>query len=149
MPIHCDIVTQEKMVFSDDVDIVNLPGSEGYMGILPNHTALLTSLTFGEVIVRKNGEEQYFAIGGGFAEVQPNRVVVLADSAESAEEIDLDRAQKAREMAEKMMKEGVPDDPVRYQQIQAALNRAKIRIDVSRRHGRKRGLPGFGQQEDA
>jgi F-type H+-transporting ATPase subunit epsilon len=141
MPIRVEIVTQERMVFEDDVDAVNLPGSEGRLGILPNHAPLLTTLDFGEVIVRKGGEEQYFAVGGGFAEVQPEKVIVLADSAERADEIDIERAQAARERAEQLMKEGVPDDPDRYAQIRASLQRAQIRIDVARRRRRSSALP--------
>lgn len=136
MPLQCDIVTQEKTVFSGQVDAVNLPGSEGRMGILPNHTALLTTLGYGEVIVRTAGQEEYFAIGGGFAEVQPDKVVILADSAEHAEVIDIERAERARESAEKYMAEGVPEDPERYAQIRASLQRAQIRIDVAHRRRR-------------
>ena len=142
---HCDIVTQEKMVFSGEVDTVSLPGTEGRMGILPNHSALLTTLGYGEVIVRTDGREEFFAIGGGFAEVQPDKVVVLADSAEHAEEIDIERAEKARERAEKFMKEGVPEDPERYAQIRASLQRAQIRIDVARRRRRRPLVPTLGR----
>lgn len=120
------------------------------MGILPNHSPLLTTLAFGEVIVRPSNddEEQYYAIGGGYAEVQPDRIVVLADSAEQAEEIDLERAEEARSRAEQAMKEGVTDDPDRYAQIQASLMRAQIRLDVGRkRAGRRRRemAAGLGQ----
>jgi len=140
MTIQCDIVTQERTVFSQPVASVSLPGVEGRMGILPNHSALLTTLAFGDVWVRHtDGEEEHFAIGGGYAEVQPDKVVILADSAEHAEEIDVERAERARERAEQAMKEGVPDDPDRYAQIQASLMRAQIRLDVGRRHaGRRR-----------
>ncbi len=150
MPIHCDIVTQEKTVYSDEVDAVNLPGSEGRLGILPNHTPLLTTLGFGEVIVRKDGEEEFFAIGGGLAEIQPNKVIVLADSAEHVAEIDIRRAEQARERAVQLMKEGVPDDPERYAQIRASLQRAQIRIDVARRRRRRTALPtgAYPPQED-
>ncbi|MCA9916892.1 MAG: F0F1 ATP synthase subunit epsilon [Anaerolineales bacterium] len=140
MPIQCDIVTQERTVFSQQVSSVSLPGAEGRMGILPNHSALLTTLDFGDVWVRHtDGEEEHFAIGGGYAEVQPDKVIVLADSAEHAEEIDLERAEKARQRAQLAMQEGVTDDPDRYAQIQASLMRAQIRLDVGRRHaGRRR-----------
>ena len=140
MPIHCDIITQERTVFSGEVDAVNIPGSEGRMGILPHHTALLTTLGFGEVIIRRAGQEEYYAIGGGFVEVQPDRVIILADSAEYAAEIDIERALKARERAEKFMSEGVPEDPERYAQIRASLQRAQIRVDVASRR-RQRAMP--------
>ncbi len=144
MPFQCDIVTQEREVYSDQVDYVSLPGAEGRMGILPNHSATLTALSFGEVMVRKGGEEEFFAVGGGYAEIQPEKVVVLANSAEAAEEIDLERAQTARNQAAKAMKEGVPEDPARYAMIEAALRRAQVRIDVSRRRStsrRRRQMP--------
>jgi F-type H+-transporting ATPase subunit epsilon len=147
MPLQCDIVTQERLVFTGEVDSVSLPGSEGRMGILPNHAPLLTALGFGEVITRKAGEEQFFAIGGGFVEIQPTKVVVLADSAEQADEIDLERAQRARQNAEKAMEEGVTDDPARYAQIQAALRRANIRLDVSKKRSR-RSMPGVKTYEE-
>jgi F-type H+-transporting ATPase subunit epsilon len=150
MPLQCDIITQEKTVFSGQVDAVNLPGSEGRMGILPNHTALLTTLGYGEVIVRTAGEEEFFAIGGGFAEVQPDRVIILADSAEHAEAIDIVRAERARKRAEKFMAEGVPEDPERYAQIRASLQRAQIRIDVAHRRRRRATLTGraMSMEED-
>lgn len=149
MPLNCEIVTQERVVFEGTVDAVNLPGSEGRMGILPNHTALLTTLGYGEVIVRTSGQEEFFAIGGGIVEVQPDRVVILADSAEHVEEIDIERAERARRRAEKYMSEGVPDDPERYAQIRASLERAQIRIDVARRRRRQRAMPtGRGLMEE-
>ena len=149
--MQCDIVTQERTVFSGEVSSVSLPGTEGRMGILPNHSALLTTLGFGEVVVRPlDGDEEFFAIGGGFAEVQPTKIVVLADSAEQAEEIDLERAERARERAELLMQEGVPEDPDRYAQIQASLMRAQIRLDVGRRRSgrRRRTLPTGSLEED-
>jgi F-type H+-transporting ATPase subunit epsilon len=146
--MQCDIVTQERVLFSGQVNAVSLPGTEGRMGILPNHSALLTSLGFGEIILRTGDQEQYFAVGGGFAEVQPEKVVVLADTAEHAEEIDIDRAERARARAEKFMKEGVPEDPERYAQIRASLQRAQIRIDVARRRRRRTTLPTLGEKSE-
>jgi F-type H+-transporting ATPase subunit epsilon len=153
MPIQCDIVTQERSVYSDEVEYVSLPGSEGVMGILPNHAPMLTALAFGEVMVRSKGDEQFFAIGGGYAEIQPDRVIVLADSAEQAGEIDLERAEAARRKAEQAMSEGVPEDAARYAQIEAALKRAQIRIDVGKRRSTRRrraqiGVPDLGSEEE-
>lgn len=152
--MQCDIVTQERTVFSGEVNSVSLPGTEGRMGVLPNHQALLTTLGFGEVVVRpvEGDDELFYAIGGGFAEVQPEKIIVLADSAEHADEIDEARAAKARERAEQMMKEGVPEDPERYAQIQASIRRAQIRLDVSRRRSRRRRAMspgGFGEDENS
>jgi F-type H+-transporting ATPase subunit epsilon len=153
MPIQCDIVTQERSVFSEEVEYVSLPGSEGMMGILPNHAPMLTALAFGEVMVRNQGDEQFFAIGGGYAEVQPDRVIILADSAEQAGDIDLERAEKAREKAEQAMKEGVPRDAAKHAQIEAALKRAQIRINVgvrrsSRRRRRELSVPDMSREEE-
>lgn len=153
MPIQCDIVTQERSVYSDEVEYVSLPGSEGVMGILPNHAPMLTALAFGEVMVRSKGDEQFFAIGGGYAEIQPDRVIVLADSAEQAGEIDLERAEAARRKAEQAMSEGVPKDAARYAQIETALKRAQIRIDVGKRRSTRRrraqiGVPDLGSEEE-
>lgn len=148
MSILCEIVTQERLVFSGEVDAVNLPGSEGRLGILPNHSPLLTTLAYGEVIVRKAGEEQYFAVGGGFAEVQPAKVIVLADSAERADEIDVRRAVEARQRAEKMMAEGVPEDPERYAQIRASLERAQVRVNVAQRRRRTSAMPTDLREQD-
>lgn len=152
MTFTCNIVTQERTVFSGEVKSVSLPGTEGRMGVLPNHSPLLTTLGFGEVVVRDPaGEEQYFAIGGGFAEVQPDHVIVLADSAEQAEEIDIERAEQARSHAEKAMAEGVKEDPDTYAQIQAALLRAQVRMDVGRKRAgrhRREMAGGLGQSHD-
>lgn len=147
MPLQCEIVTQERTVFSAEVDAVNLPTPEGRMGVLPNHMVMLTTLGFGEVSVRRGSELEFFAIGGGFAEILPDRVTLLADSAEGVEEIDLERAQRARERAEKAMEEGIPEDSERYAQIEASLRRAQARIELGRRRGagrRQRAMPGGG-----
>ncbi len=138
MTIRCEIVTQERLVYEKDVDSINIPGVEGRMGILPNHSPLLTVLDFGEVITRVNGEEEYFAIGGGIAEVQPDKVIILADSAEHAEEIDEELAAAARQRAEQAMEEGVEEDPAVYEKIQASLRFAQLSLDVSRRRKRRR-----------
>lgn len=148
MPILCEIVTQERLVFSGEVDAVNLPGAEGRLGILPNHSPLLTTLDYGEVIVRQGSAEQYFAVGGGFAEVQPNKVIVLADSAERADEIDLQRALEARRQAEKMMAEGAPEDPERYAQVRASLERAQLRFNVAQRRRRSSAMPTDLRESD-
>jgi F-type H+-transporting ATPase subunit epsilon len=153
MPIQCEIITQERTVYSAQVDYVSLPGTEGVMGILPNHAPLMTALAYGEVMVRKGGDEEYFAIGGGFAEIRSDQVTVLADSAERADEINIERAQKARERAEQAMKEGVPVDSTAYAQIEAALRRAQIRLDVGHRRRalqprRRSGAELAGEDKD-
>ena len=142
MPLQCDIVTQERTVFSEEVDAVNLPGRDGRMGILPNHTVMLAALGFGEVVIRRGDEEEYVAVGGGVAEILPDKVTVLADSAELAGEIDIQRAQAARQRAEEAMSGAVPEDPERFAAIEAELRRAQLRIDVGRRRA---GMGGLGR----
>ena len=143
MPIQCDIITQERIVFSGEVDSVNLPGVEGRMGILPHHSPLLTTLDFGEVLVRVGGREEYFAIGGGFLEVQPDHVAILADTAEQADEIDIERAERARQEAEEVMRTDVKDDPDRIAAIRVSLLKAQVRADVGRR---RRRTPAMGSE---
>ena len=133
MPILCEIVTQERTVFSEEVDSVNLPGLDGRMGVLPNHMVMLTALGFGEIVIHRDGEDEYVAVGGGVAEILPDKVTILADSAELADEIDLQRAQAARQRAEEAMSGVVPEDPERFAAIEAELRRAQLRLDVARR----------------
>lgn len=149
MPMQCDIVTQERTVFSEQVDAVNLPAQDGRMGVLPNHMVMLTALDFGEIVIRRGSDEEYFAIGGGFAEILPDKITILADSAEHVAEIDIQRAQRSRERAEKAMSEGIAEDSERYAQIEAALRRAQVRIEVSRRRGtgRRRRTMATGRME--
>jgi len=139
MPIKLEIVTAERLVYSDEVDFVSAPGVMGTLGILPKHTSLLTALEAGELRFAKGGEEEIFAVSGGFVEVQPDRVVVLADTAERAEEIDLERAEAARQRAEKLLKEKPPE--VDMTVIEGSLRRSRIRLRVGRRR-RKRQFPG-------
>ena len=138
MPIHCEIVSQDRSVFSGDVDIVVLPGAGGEMGVLPNHSPILTVLQFGVVTVRTKGDEQFFTVAGGVAEVQPHQVTVLADSAENVMEIDVQRAEAARERAEQLLKEGTPEDPDSYLKLQSALRRSNLRLDAVRRYRQSR-----------
>lgn len=139
MPIRTEIVSQDRIVFQGDADLVMLPGTEGVMGILPNHAPLLTTLQFGIITVRTKNDEYYFTVAGGIVEVQPDQVTILADAAENVAEIDISRAEAAKQRAEEMLKEGVPADQDRYLKIQAALRRSTLRIDAVKRyqHGRK------------
>src|SRR5688572_13089650 len=110
MPIYVEVVTQEKKIFEErEADMVVVPGAEGEMGILPHHAPILTTLSFGELIVRKANAEERFVIYGGVVDVRPDKVVVLADMAESSFDLDAQKIDEARERAEKMMKEGVPE----------------------------------------
>jgi F-type H+-transporting ATPase subunit epsilon len=132
-----DIVTAERVVFSDEVDEVVAPGVEGQLGILPHHAPLMTTLLPGELLVKRGGEEFYLAISGGFIEVRPDRIIVLADAAEREEEIDIARAEEAKRRAEARLAESVPG--VDMARAEAALRRSLARIRVAGRR-RKRGL---------
>ena len=135
-PIKLDIVTAERVVFSDDVDVIVDPGIEGQLGILPHHAPLMTMLKPGELLVRKNGEEFSLVITGGFLEVRPDRVIVLADAAERVEEIDMARAEEAKRRAQERLKERPPE--VDAARAQAALLRALARLDVAQRRRKRR-----------
>lgn len=143
--LHLEIVTIERRVYDDEVNMVVAPGSEGMLGILPRHTPLLTALSYGELQIKKDGQEdQFFAIGGGFMEVQPNRVVVLADSAERAEEIDVERAEAARRRAEDSIAKA-PEE-LELERAESALRRNITRLKVAerRRGARARSMRGPG-----
>lgn len=144
--IHCEIVTAERTVFDDHVDMVVAPGIEGQLGILPSHAPLITSLTYGELVLHREGlEDEFIAIGGGFMEVLPDHVTILADSAERAEEIDEARAEEARKRAAELMAQKQTED-VDLARAEAALRRSMIRLKVARRKrragGRAPGPPG-------
>jgi F-type H+-transporting ATPase subunit epsilon len=135
--MRCAIVTQDRQLFEGEADMVVAPGTEGIMGILPNHAPLLTTLAFGELIVRHGEEEEIFVVAGGVMEVQPDAVVVLADSGEHVAEIDEERAEKARLRAEELLAEGPPPDTDEYLAIQAALRRSELRLTKARKYQRK------------
>jgi len=125
-----ELATPTRLVVADTVDEVVLPGSEGYFGVLPGHAALLATLGIGELMYRKDAAPYHLALTGGFAEVRNDKVIVLAENAERPDEIDRERAQRARERAERRLagREGVDID---YARAQAALMRALIRLQVA------------------
>ena len=139
-PIRLDIVTAERLVYSEEVDTIIAPGIEGQLGILPHHTPLMTILQAGEMMVRKGGEEFFLAISGGFLEVRPDRVIVLADTAERDEEIDLARAEEAKRRAEERLSEHVPETDVG--RAEAALRRSLARLRVAEKRRRRSRPPG-------
>lgn len=134
MPIRCEIVSQDRMVFEGEADIVILPGTEGEMGVLPNHAPLLSTLKYGVVKVRHQGQEEVFTVAGGIVDVQPDRVVILTDAAENVEEINVTRAEAARRRAEEMLKAGPPPDTDEYLALEAALRRSKLRLDAVKKY---------------
>src|SRR5688500_15371435 len=139
MPIHLEIVTAERTLLSDEVDQINAPGGAGRMGVLPRHEPLLTTLVPGELTIIKNGERIPFAVSGGFMEVLPDRVTILADTAERADEIDEARADAARRRAEELLRERRSEQEMLI--AEAQLRRAMVRLHVARmrRGGRGRG----------
>jgi F-type H+-transporting ATPase subunit epsilon len=136
VPIKLEVVTVERVAFNGDVDIITVPGIDGELGILPHHTPLMTILMPGELIARKDGDEYILAISGGFLEIRPDRVIVLADAAERAEEIDIERAEAAKKRAEERLSH--PSSEVDIARAQAALRRAAARIEVATRRKRRR-----------
>ena len=141
MPLHLEIVTPERLAYEDDVDMVLVPGAEGELGILPHHTPLVSLLGVGELRIRKGNEEEIFAIAGGFLQVRPDKVVVMAETADMASEIDLELAQEARREAERTLESGYvegADLAAARAQLQGALLRIRV---AERRHreGPRRG----------
>jgi F-type H+-transporting ATPase subunit epsilon len=138
MPLRLSIITPERRVYVEDVDMVIAPGIEGQLGILPHHAPLLTALTYGELRVKCGDEEESFAIGGGYMEVQPDGVTVLANTAEHVEAIDLERAEAARRRAEARLRDHMQES-VDFTRAEAALRRAMTRIKVTKLRRRKGG----------
>jgi len=137
MPLLLEIVTPERLAYSDMVDAVNLPGIEGELGVLPHHAPLVSMLGVGELRIRKGGAEESFAIVGGFLQVRPDKVVVMAETADMASEIDLEKAQHARREAEQALEGGARTDAVDLAAARAALQHALLRIRVAERRHRE------------
>jgi len=145
MPIHLEIVTAEREVFAEDAaDMVVAPGSEGVVGILPRHAPLLTTLQPGIVRIKRGGTEEAMAVGGGFLQVARDQVLILADTAERAEEVDEGRAEEARRRARETLAQASSNgQQLHAEAARVALRRAEVRIEVSRRHRRpERPRPG-------
>ncbi len=136
MTIRLEIVTPERLVYEDDVDAVTVPGIEGELGVLPHHAPLVTTLGLGELRIRKSGVEDTFAIVGGFLQVRPDRVVVMAETADMASEIDLEAAQEARRDAERALESG-DQGGADLATARVALQSALLRIRVAERRHRE------------
>lgn len=134
MTIKCEIVSQDRVVFQGDVDMVVLPGAAGQMGILPHHAPVLSVLAFGIITVKAAGKEEHFTVAGGVAEVQPDQVTVLADAAENVEEIDVQRAMLARQKAEEHLKEIMAEDKDRYMLMMSALKKSNLRLQAVKKY---------------
>ncbi|NOU95042.1 F0F1 ATP synthase subunit epsilon [Paenibacillus sp. LMG 31456] len=126
-----EIVTPERKVYAEQVDMISVKGSEGELGILPNHIPLVTPLKIAPVIVKQNGQSHYIAVNGGFMEVRKDKVVILAESAELPEQIDVDRAKEAKSRAEKRIASKQSETDLKRAEL--ALLKAVNRIDVSAR----------------
>jgi F-type H+-transporting ATPase subunit epsilon len=132
-----ELVTAEQRVVSGEADFVVARGAEGELGILPRHIPLMTPLSPGEVMIRNDGHEEYIFVAGGFLQVLPDKVVILADAAERAEEIDEQRADEARKRAQQLLEQSDGADV----EARAALERAIFRIRVAGLRKRRRAQP--------
>ncbi len=142
MPLQLEIVTPERLAYSDQVDSVQLPGIEGELGVLPHHAPLVSILGVGELLIRKGGQEESFAIVGGFLQVRPDKVVVMAEDADMASEIDLEKAHEAKREAERALETG-NHEGADLSLARASLQQALLRIRVAERRqheGRRRRL---------
>ena len=144
--MRLEIITAERQVYADDVEMVVAPGMEGQLGILAHHAPLMTALQPGEILIRKDGEDSYLAVTGGFMEVIGNTVTILADACEHSEEIDEDRAQAAVERArERQSQQG---SNLQLERLAVALRRAQVRLNVARRRRPRSGM-GAGSGESS
>ena len=130
-PMRLEIITAEREVYSDDVDVLVAPGSEGELGILPHHAPLMTALKPGEIRVRKDGEEVFMAVSSGFLEVMDNKVTILADTAERSDEIDEARVQEALKRAEERIQMHSSD--MDLERAVVSLRRSQARLKVAQR----------------
>jgi F-type H+-transporting ATPase subunit epsilon len=130
-----EIVTAERMIFSDDVSAVLAWGVEGQLGILPHHAPLMTMLQPGDLMIRKDKEEEYLAISGGFLEIRPDKVIILADACERVDEIDIARAEEAKRRAQETMKAGPLTADAAA--AEAALRRSLARLKVAEKKRRQ------------
>ncbi|MCF8108735.1 MAG: F0F1 ATP synthase subunit epsilon [Desulfohalobiaceae bacterium] len=126
--IKFEVVTPDQMILSEDVDYVGVPGVQGQFGVLSNHIPFLSALAIGSLYYRKDGQVKYLFVSGGFAEVSPDSLTILAESAEKAEDIDLTRAQQAKERAEARVQR--EKDKIDFARAQGALRRAMERINL-------------------
>jgi F-type H+-transporting ATPase subunit epsilon len=136
MPLLLEVVTPERLAYSDEVDAVFCPGVEGELGVLPHHAPLLSMLGIGELRIRKGAQEEYFAIAGGFVQVRPDKVVVMAELADLSSEIDLEAAEEARNEAQRAIQQGF-EEPADLARARASMERALLRIRVAERRHRE------------
>ncbi len=138
--IKFKVVTPERTVFQDEIDQVTLPTTDGEVTVLPNHMPYITVLGSGEIALKKDGQESTLAVSGGFVEFNKNEMVILADMAERAEEIDLQMAEAAKKRAEETMKQKITMDESEYALVAAAIEKESARIKVAKKHHSKKGI---------
>ncbi|OGI17221.1 MAG: ATP synthase F1 subunit epsilon [Candidatus Moranbacteria bacterium RIFCSPHIGHO2_02_FULL_40_12b] len=138
--IKFKVVTPEKTVYEDEIDQATLPVTDGEVTILPNHRSYVATLKAGEIILKKEGKEISLSAAGGFLEFDKNNLVILADRAERAEEIDLKRAKEARIRAEELKKEKISTDDEDYARVAAMIEKEAARIKVAKKHRTRRGM---------
>jgi len=134
--IQLEVVSAERLVFSGEVEKVVAPGAQGQLGILPHHAPLMTMLDPGELMVTQDGGEICITVTGGFMEVRPDHIIVLADAAERADEIDIDRAEEAKRRAEERLQSKVADMDLAKAEV--ALKRSLVRLKAAQRMGGRR-----------
>ncbi len=139
MPLSIEIITAEQIVQTEDnLDVLVAPGSDGQLAILPRHAPLMTTLDYGELIFKKGSEETSFAISGGFLEVHSDKVTILADVAENADQIDVERANEARERAHERINDAQNEQlTVDLARAQASLQRALLRLNIAEKRRRR------------
>jgi F-type H+-transporting ATPase subunit epsilon len=137
MPIKVDIVTRERLLLSDEVDMITLPGIDGQMGVMHGHAPLLSTLDIGEIVLHKGADARYIAVGGGVVEVRPDKVTVLAETAEHPEEINEERAAAARERAQQSLAMNPPRE--QRVELEAAARRSNLRLKVVKRRRHHEG----------
>ncbi len=142
--VKLEIVTAERQIFSEDVTTIIAEGIDGQMTILPKHAPLITMLAPGELVLRKDGEEMYLVISGGFIEVRPEKVIVLADACERSDEIDLERAAEAKRRAEERLKNLAQTPEMDQSRAEAALRRSLARLRVAEKRRRNPGYRPSG-----
>ncbi|MFZ4813656.1 MAG: ATP synthase F1 subunit epsilon [Phototrophicaceae bacterium] len=148
MPIHVEIITQEKKIFDEPLaDMVIIPATEGEMGVLPHHAPVLTTMSFGELTVRKGQREEHFAIYGGVVDIRPDKVVVLADMAESAADLDIAALETARATARRLIEQGIPGAMNREATL--SLRRAELALKVKSRLKDRNYLRILGADDEA
>lgn len=138
MSIQVEIVAPDKNLFSGEVDIVTIPGRDGQLGIMGGHAPLISTLDIGEITLNVNGDMEYVAVSGGVVEVRPDKVTILAESAEAAGEIDEQRAREALERARKSLEETPPSEAQHREAMLTAVRRSNLRLKVAQRRSRSR-----------